>query len=143
MEVSDTVAELIATVKAPSMTTSSPGCGTTPPLHLVGSSQLPPALLIQVRTTCAGSTQAENSDVLPAGSVAVALTTWPSWFFARGDHDINTLQHHVRAAYAHASRMEQEAQRAQAGLREAALYTQSLEAALAHIEAVPPVEQSL
>lgn len=63
-------------------------------------------------------------------------------FFARGDQDINTLQHHVRAAYAHASRMEQEAQRAQAALREAALYTQSLEAALARIEAVPPVEEA-
>ena len=50
MELSDTVAELIATVKAPSMMTSSPACGATPPLHLVGSSQLPPALLIQVRT---------------------------------------------------------------------------------------------
>ncbi len=61
-------------------------------------------------------------------------------FFARGDHDINTLQHHVRAAYAHASRMEQEAQRAQAALHEAALYTQSLETALAGIAAVPPVE---
>jgi hypothetical protein len=61
-------------------------------------------------------------------------------FFARGDHDINTLQHHVQAAYAHASRMEREALRAQAALREAALYTQSLEAALARIETIPPAE---
>jgi hypothetical protein len=47
-------------------------------------------------------------------------------FYARGDHDINTLQNHVRAAYAHAKRMELEAQRAQAALRETERYLQSI-----------------
>jgi hypothetical protein len=59
-------------------------------------------------------------------------------FFARGDHDINTLQNHVRAAYAHARRMEQEAQRAQAALCEIARYVQSLETALSRIGAEHP-----
>src|SRR5687767_8499554 len=77
MEVSDTVAELIDTVKSPLMMTSSPGCGTRPPLHFVGSSQLPPSVLIQVRVTCSGSTHAENSDVLLVLLVAVAVMDRP------------------------------------------------------------------
>jgi hypothetical protein len=39
----------MTTVKFPSIKTVSPGCGTWLPFHFVGSSQFPPALLIQVR----------------------------------------------------------------------------------------------
>ena len=56
----------------------SPGWGTTPPLHLVGSSQLPPVLLIQVRNAAVGWTHSENSEVsfVPLW-VAVAVTNRP------------------------------------------------------------------
>src|SRR6476660_3289587 len=67
------------------MTTLSPGCGTVPPLQFAGSSQLPLWLLIQVRAVAATLTHAENSDVLFAGSVAVAVMNPPPGVWNSGN----------------------------------------------------------